>query len=268
MAKAQRMTLSSLRGDPRYLKSVILSGNGKLLDYDDPETGERFRYMQFSTRALHDCPFASDGCKAICYATKGNHNFPSVKTSRARAKADSMEDDFSDRMIYTIRAEQNSGRYSGAHTLFRLHESGDFYSLAYLRKWVRTWADFRAESFITFVFYTKSFPLFLLLDDSEAEIVNDCLRRGVIAMSLSLDDTTTPEQMTAALRVKARFPLANIYRCTEDIQTVDHDNECDCADCAKCGKCNHGTGEVTVVKIHSAGEADLKTYREKSRKAS
>jgi hypothetical protein len=49
---------------------------------------------------------------------------------------------------------------------------------------------------------------------------------------------------------------------------AEHDNECDCADCAKCGKCNHGTGEITVVKIHSAGEADLKTYREKSRKAS
>lgn len=264
-----KITMKQKRESKLYLKSVILKGNGKLKDFDNPETGEKFRYMQFSTQAIKDCPFASDGCKAICYATKGNHQFPSVKLSRERAKADSLKDDFAECVIYTVETESESGKYKGTHILFRLHESGDFYSLAYLKKWIKVFAHFLQDSdvLITFVFYSKSFPLFLLLSEDEKRIFNACLEKGIVSMQVSLDDTTTAEQLISAAKLVKEFPLVNSYRCSESVEGVADDDICDCADCAKCSKCNHADGRNTVVKIHSASEDDMKTYRKKSRKS-
>ena len=74
-----KQSLKTLRADALYLDGMILHGNGKLLDFDNPETGEKIRYAQWNTRAVKDCPFRSKGCEADCYATKGNHVFPSVK---------------------------------------------------------------------------------------------------------------------------------------------------------------------------------------------
>ena len=60
---------------------------------------------------------------------------------------------------------------------------------------------------------------------------------------------------------KKLIPEANTYYCTEHVDDVEHDNVCDCANCAKCGTCNKGTGKRTVVKIHSASNADMDVYR-------
>ena len=82
-------TLKEKRNSPFYLRSLILHGNNKLLDFDNPETGEKIRYAQFNQRPIVDCPFRSKGCELVCYATKGNHCFPSVKESREKSHRDS-----------------------------------------------------------------------------------------------------------------------------------------------------------------------------------
>lgn len=257
---AKRESLKSRRENPRYSHGFIWDGNNKLLDWTDDD-GTAYRYAQFNTRAVQDCPFRSAGCEAVCYATKGNHVFPSVKKSRARSYEESKRADFSDAVIYSIRTEKESGRYKNAVMLVRIHESGDFYSLQYLRKWLRAWVTFSPADGVRFVFYTKSFPFFLKLTDAEKSALNSLLEAGVVAMNLSMDDTTTAEQKKAYLKVLVTFPKANTYYCTEDTDAVEHDNVCDCADCAKCGTCNRATGEKTVVKIHSASKADMDVYR-------
>ena len=73
------------KSNPLFTSALVPKGNGKLLDFDNLETGENFRYAQFNTRAILDCPFRSKGCEAVCYATKGNHQFPHVKESRSRS---------------------------------------------------------------------------------------------------------------------------------------------------------------------------------------
>ena len=257
----KKETLTSLRKSPLYLNSLILHGNGKLLDYTNDD-GLTFNYAQFNTRALKDCPFKSAGCTAVCYATKGNHVFPSVTESREHSFMDSQRADFAEAMVYTIHTEQKSKRYSSAVMLIRIHESGDFYSLQYLRKWVQVWKAVEHNDGVQFTVYTKSFKFFLMLSEEETSIVNGCLVSGRVAINLSLDDTTTSEQWKAYYECKKRFPKMNTYYCTEHVDNVKHDNVCDCADCAKCGKCNHGDGKTTVVKIHSASNADMKVYRE------
>lgn len=249
-----------------FTKSLIPHGNGKLLDYDNPETGESIRYAQFNTRAVLDCPFRSKGCESVCYATKGNHMFPSVKNSRNASYDESKRKDFPERMTYTIRYHMNTKRFKNSVMLIRIHESGDFYSVQYLRKWIEIWKSFRNEpEKVRFVFYTKSFPFFLKLTEAEKEIIREGMKAGQIAVNLSMDDTTTQEQRIAYLNMLKDFPLCNTYYCTEDVDTVEHDNVCDCANCAKCGTCNKGTGKKTVVKIHSASKADMDEYRKNIR---
>lgn len=258
----EKISLTEMRKNPLYLSSIILHGNGKLLDYDNAETGEKIRYAQFNTRAVIDCPFRSSGCEAVCYATKGNHVFPSVKHSREKSFTDSKRTDFAEAMVYTLHVEKQSKRYKDATMLVRIHESGDFYSLQYLKKWVKVFGWYNQEQEgIKFVLYTKSFAFFNKLSTAEKWFVNHALQSGVLSVNLSLDDTTTKEQRERYLECITTFPLMNTYYCTEHVENVEHNNVCDCADCAKCGKCNHGTGEKTVVKIHSASNADMEVYR-------
>ena len=146
--------------------------------------------------------------------------------------------------------------------LIRIHESGDFYSLQYLRKWVKIWAHFvDGKSGVRFPMYTKCFAFFNMLTEAEKDIIRAGQKNGTIAISASVDDTTTAEQKAELLKMVAALPLTNIYYCTENIDAVKHDNECECADCAKCGTCNKATGKTTVVKIHSASGADMDVYR-------
>ena len=249
------------KNNPLFTASFLPKGNGKLLDYDDDKTGIKYRYVQFNTRPVIDCPFRSAGCESVCYATKGNHQFPSVKDSRFRSYEVSKADNFSERIEYTVRYHMSTKRYKGNVMIVRIHESGDFYSLQYLRKWVATWKSFRNDSGIVFVLYTKSFPFFLMLTEEEKDVIRSMMESGKLAINLSLDDTTTKRQRLAYLEMLKEFPLCNTYYCTENTDTVEHDDVCDCADCAKCGTCNKGTGKKTVVKIHSASKADMEEYR-------
>ena len=256
------MTIKEMRNNPLYTTALQTSGNGKLLDYDDDENEIAYRYAQVNVRAVIDCPFRSKGCESVCYATKGNHVFRSVKESRSRSYNETKRNDFSEAMVYTIKTEKLTARYKNAVMIVRIHESGDFYSLQYLKKWVKVWKAFENDNSIVFVFYTKSFPFFLMLTEEEKETIRRLQKSGRLSINLSLDDTTNQSQRIAYLDMIATYPLCNTYYCTEDVNQVEHDNVCDCADCAKCGACNKSTGKKTVVKIHSASKTDMKKYRE------
>lgn len=262
MSKQKKETLKDRRNNPLYNHGMIWNGNGKLLDWYDEVTGINFRYAQYNTRAIEDCPFRSAGCELVCYATKGNHRCPSVKESRADSYEQSKRADFSESIIYSIETEKLSKRYKEAVMIVRIHESGDFYSVQYLRKWVAVFEYFTDKNGVQFVFYTKSFPFFLMLNNAEAEVINNAMKAGILSINLSLDDTTSREQKIAYLKMIARFPLCNTYYCTENVEAVEHDDICECENCAKCGTCNKAQGKKTVVKIHSASRSDMEGYRE------
>ena len=264
--KRNPFTIKASRASYLYLTGFVKQGNGKLLDYDDEETGISYRYAQWNTRAIKDCPFRSEGCEQVCYATKGNHQFKNVKESRERSYEQTKREDFGKAMIYTIKAEKRTKRFKNNVMVLRIHESGDFYNIKYLKEWIKVWRAFENDNLIVFVFYTKSFPLFNMLTKGEKRLIRRLQRIGRLAISASLDDTTTIKQRTAYLEMIKNFPKTNTYYCTEKIENVKHDNVCDCANCAKCGMCNSATGKTTVVKIHSASEKDLKKYRESAKK--
>ena len=67
-------------------------------------------------------------CRTNCYALKGNFKFPSVKQSAHERLRLSRLSNFAEMMIEEI------GRRHVA--MVRLHSSGDFYSRAYVQKWI------------------------------------------------------------------------------------------------------------------------------------
>jgi hypothetical protein len=94
------------------------------------------------------CPGKTDICSRICYANKAQRLHPNVRAKRMANYKTSLTKYFVDAIIREIKG-------SGAGFM-RWHESGDFYSQAYLNK---VFAVCRACPEITFLAYTKSFRL-------------------------------------------------------------------------------------------------------------
>lgn len=246
-----KATIKSLKACVLFLVSFLFHGNKKLADYDNPETGIKYRYAQFNLPAKKTCPYASRDCKKFCYARR-DERYTSVKQNRERSLEASKKSNFAECMIYTIKVAFLTARYKTATMILRIHESGDFYNLEYLKKWIAVFAEFIGAENIIFCFYTKCFEYLLSLSETEKEIFKKATETGLVSCSLSLDKSTTPEQIARAMKVKKLFPAVNIYFAIpeSEIDTIVHDSVCDCADCAKCGKCVHADGKTIACAIH------------------
>ena len=129
----------------------LLTQNAKL-----KKTSEinKMRILNFSLPAYKTikgktvCPFAKD-CIKYCYAQKGNYNYPSVIKGLNNRYELSKTADFVPQMNATIILQRP--------THVRIHDSGDFYSIAYLLKWVDI-ANTNKD--VIFYAYTKSIPFF------------------------------------------------------------------------------------------------------------
>lgn len=102
-------------------------------------------FWSFSIPAVLTCVGATALCLAHCYARRGHFTGGSVGRAYARNYAATRKADFSKVMSSLIR-----NHYAA---VVRVHVSGDFYSAAYVRKWI---AVARANPGTTFLAYTRS----------------------------------------------------------------------------------------------------------------
>jgi len=129
----------------------LLTQNAKL---KKTSIENKMRVMNFSLPAYKTitgktvCPFAKD-CVKYCYAQKGNYRYPSVIKGLNNRYELSKTAEFVPKMNATIILERP--------THVRIHDSGDFYSIAYLNKWVQIANDNKE---VIFYAYTKSIPFF------------------------------------------------------------------------------------------------------------
>ena len=108
-----------------------------------------------SGRAVNVCPSAL-ACAKLCYARKGTYRFRNVREAHVRNLAFCME--HPDEWHTAMLRELQHPRFRGAHV--RIHDGGDFFSGAYLLRWL----DIARETpGTTFYCYTKEVPLFRLL---------------------------------------------------------------------------------------------------------
>lgn len=94
------------------------------------------------------CPYAKD-CIANCYARQGAYTWSNVKQAYETRLTVSLQDDFVQVMDKEIKKKK-----AGA---IRIHDSGDFYSVEYLDKWI---AIIELNPTVQFYAYTKSIPFF------------------------------------------------------------------------------------------------------------
>ena len=107
------------------------------------------KLYEFNLPAIDSCPFA-DECKKYCFADKGRYLMPNVQ----------------DKYYFNFELTKNKREFkkliqseleSKKVEYLRIHSSGDFYSLKYLKTWVEI---ARSNPNIVFYGYTKSIPLF------------------------------------------------------------------------------------------------------------
>lgn len=94
------------------------------------------------------CPFAKD-CVKFCYAQKGAYSWSNVKPAFEKRYELTKTDNFIDLMNSEIKRKKVD--------FLRIHDSGDFYSKAYIQKWFTIAND---NPNVKFYAYTKSFILF------------------------------------------------------------------------------------------------------------
>ena len=125
----------------KKLKKTSIANNKRVLNFSLPA------YKTESGKTV--CPFAKD-CIKYCYAQKGNYRYPSVKKGLNKRYELSKTKNFVPMMNATITLERP--------THVRIHDSGDFYSVEYLNKWLEI---AKQNKDVIFYAYTKSIKFFI-----------------------------------------------------------------------------------------------------------
>ena len=124
------------------MKKTSIKNNAKIFNFSIPA------YKTKSGKVT--CPFAA-ACVKYCYAQKGNYTrFPIVQELMEQKYEISKQNNFNSLMNEEIKKKKA--------THVRIHDSGDFYSVKYLSKWIQI-AEFNPS--IIFYAYTKSIKFFL-----------------------------------------------------------------------------------------------------------
>lgn len=212
-------------------------GNKKLAASD------KIAFLIWSIPAVLTCPGATVECMRNCYARR-DERFLSVRMSRAINLLISRQPDFETVLENAIQnaVYTKSGairkRFQGKEIVFRIHESGDFYSDRYMLSWFHVAARFPE---ITFFTYTKSFAMY---ERNMSEKPNNFEVRASI-----WSDTTVEEIRTIA---RCKMSIYTAYS-DDDMETAIANGvkECTCESCTKCGcACARHENETIGCRIH------------------
>lgn len=197
---------------------------------------EKVKFLIWSIPAIITCPYATELCKANCYATKGCHTFNSTKQSHARNHEITLAPDFVERVILSLIAYGNTPSYKQASKIVvRVHESGDFYSKAYMDAWFKIASAMQGDDRFQFVAYTKSIAY---IDSAESIPANFTIR-------FSIWDDTNESDIE-----RARELGLPTYSAVDTFTNETARERCECVSCATCYKCFNAKFESLLCEIH------------------
>ena len=201
-------------------------------------------YLAWNLPAVKTCPYATELCKKRCFARKAERMYPQVTPCRECNLAETKKPTFVADAIAAIKAYAAKDKCQGKLLTVRIHTSGDFYSEAYLRKWIAIANHFKNNTKIQFQAYTKSVSYFKHhylryknLDNINIHIVysawDDTRQEDLSfarALKLPIFYATTKEKATEVAK-------SGVYRCPQS-------ND---GSCKECYKNNH---KLIVVSYH------------------
>ena len=141
-------------------RKKMLTHNWKMRETELANPGTRF--LNFNMPALKTCPMAGK-CKEFCYATQGHYVFPAVKACQEWHYELTKLDSFVDLMDDEVKWNQKNCIKRKKQLYVRIHDSGDFYSIGYARKWIEI-ANRNPD--VVFYAYTKCVSMFHQLEDN------------------------------------------------------------------------------------------------------
>lgn len=109
-----------------------------------------------SSSGLKTCPNASL-CSKGCYARSETYRFSRSIAAHEAKLALTQSDSFVGLMITEIESWLN--KRSTKQLAIRIHDAGDFYSQAYLSKWIRIMTYFENDVNVSFYAYTKQIKM-------------------------------------------------------------------------------------------------------------
>ena len=201
---------------------------------------EKMAFLIFSIPAVMTCPGATAQCMHFCYARR-DERFSTTRASRLSNFIITLRPDFCALLEKAIKEtvyNKNGSikkAFSGKKIIVRVHESGDFYNVEYMRSWFNV-----ARRFPNFTFfaYTKSFTI---LEKCIDEKPDNFTIRASIWSDTAKNDLYIIE--------KNNLPF---YKALADIAGYSKKNICSCAGgCGGCGcKCSKAELKEIVTKIH------------------
>ena len=223
-------TLKARQNSPLFIN--LSHENKKLVPND------RVSFLIWNLPAIITCPFATDHCKTFCYARKAEKNYPDCIPCRQRHFEISKAPDFVLRMIFTISAELARPVNKNKKVVFRIHESGDFYNMTYVKKWLEIMNYFKDDKRIVFVAYTKSVKYFDGLEIPEN-----------MRLLASVWDDTTADNLE--IISKNNFRIYTAYK-GADLEKALKSGfaHCPCKDCGTCGLCWNNYTNNICCEIH------------------
>ena len=206
---------------------TVSNGNKKLV------SDNNVRYIVWNIPAIVTCPFRTAACERSCYARKSEKNYPGCLPCRYSNLDASKEKEFINNMIALIEELLSRPNYKSAkYIVYRIHESGDFYSQEYFDKWLKIANHFINNKKLVFVAYTKS-----------VNFVHDIPANMVIRYSVW--DDTEPDQIA-----KANAMGLPVYTAVEHFTNEPNREKCNCVNCSTCFKCFNNKFNLLKCEIH------------------
>ena len=154
--------------------------------------------VSFNLIPIVHCPLAG-ACKAFCYATVGQQAFASGVKRRAAAFKATLSPTFVQDMHTEI------ARWKKKIRAVRVHDSGDFYSMDYLRNWLEI---ARLNPDVKFYAYTKSLPF-----------VHKAFELGLVPSNFRLIQSVGG---LADSRIRTDLPHARIFGTLDELQAAGY----------------------------------------------
>ena len=149
--------------------------------------------VSFNLIPIVHCPLAGS-CKAFCYATVGQQAFASGVKRRAAAFKATLSPTFVQDMHSEI------ARWKRKIKAIRAHDSGDFYSMDYLKAWLEI---ARLNPDVRFYAYTKSLPF-----------VHKAFELGLVPSNFRLIQSVGG---LADSRIRKDLPHARIFKTLDEL---------------------------------------------------
>ena len=155
--------------------------------------------VSFNLIPIVHCPLAGS-CKAFCYATVGQQAFASGVKRRAAAFKATLSPTF----VQDMHSEIARWKKKKIKAI-RVHDSGDFYSMDYLKNWLEI---ARLNPDVKFYAYTKSLPF-----------VHKAFELGLVPSNFRLIQSVGG---LADSRIQKDLPHARIFGTLEELQEAGY----------------------------------------------